>query len=203
MPTTDKKPSGSFWSRWMKPHLGKVLKHWSLWGCVLIWAGVTLWPKVTPWHLPRSVSVETLGSAVIPFAAIGLGIALALGALVVTLPDGKFRCAMHTRLVRGKPTPYQGLAFMAFWAGAANLAAATIALFAIVIAGPYRVLRDDNLWPAIASGLVLASAIYALLQMFNALVALLENAGLSQAFEGPNVNGDQGQKRMARPYHSQ
>lgn len=178
----DKPIRHSFWQRWIRPRIWKLtVKDWTFWLSFLVGVVTALWPIFPSLRLLRGVTVESLAVAVVTFAAIGLGISVALGALVVTFPSGRLRTAMQAS-VSPSPSAYLELAFLAFWAGASNIAAAVIALAALVFAGPYCILSGPDVLPAVASGLIFAATLHALLQMLSALIALLEAAGLSERF---------------------
>ena len=184
MSTTDP-PKSNFWRRWIAPRIyGLTLGDWSFWVSICVGAALVLWPLFMPVHLLRGISVESLSVAVITFTAIGLGVSVALGALVATFPTGKLRKALQLPGEGGKPTAFAELAFVVFWAGASNLLTAAVAILALLLAGPYSILCSANPVPAVASGLLCASTVYALLQTLAALVALLETAGLSEKFDG-------------------
>lgn len=183
MTTTDRARS-SFWRRWISPRLyGLTAGDWSFWASIAVGVALTLWPLVTPVRLLRGITIESMSIAVMTFAAIGLGVSVALGALVATFPTGKLRKALLLPSDDGKTTAFAELAFVAFWAGASNLATAVVAGVTLLFAGPYSILCSANPIPAVASGVLCGSALYALLQMLAALVALLETAGLSEKFE--------------------
>lgn len=174
-----------FWKRWIYPRRKEILlTDWTLWTSLAVGVLLFAFPLMSPLHLIRGVTVELLGTSILSFAAIGLGISVALGALVVTFPSGKLRTAMQRVNQKNGRTAFADLAFVAFWAGLSNLLAASVALTVTIIAGPYKVLEDSNVVAAAASGLIVASALYALLQMLAALVALLEAAGLAEKFDG-------------------
>lgn len=182
-----KNKSPKFWGRWVRPRLPELLwRDSSFW--ISIAAGLILgiFPVASPAHLRCGISVESVSSSVVSFAAIGLGVSVALGGLVVTFPSGKLRRAMRTINPDKGRSPYSDLAFVAFWAGVSNLFAASVALVASIVAGPYKLFQDSSLVPAVAGALVLCSALYALLQMLAALKALLQAAGLSEAFDRPD-----------------
>ena len=182
--STTEAPKSNFWRRWIAPRIhGLTIGDWSFWVSLFVGAALVLWPLLVPLHLLRAISIESLSMAVITFAAIGLGVSVALGALVATFPTGKLRKALQLPGEDGKPTAFAELAFVAFWAGASNLLTAAFAVLALIFAGPYSILCSANPVPAVASGLLCASALYALLQMLAALVALLETAGLSEKFD--------------------
>lgn len=184
MTAKNKAPKKSFWQRWIWPRIAELtIYDWTLWAAVILGLVVTLLPLITPFHLDSSIRVESLADAVISFAAIGLGISVALAALVVTFPFGRLRTVMQQPEKNGTRSKFRDLAFVAFWAGFANLMAATVALTVSIFAGPYPILLTAKVLPAVGSGLICAFTVYALLQMLNALVALLETAGLSESFE--------------------
>lgn len=177
----------NFWKRWIYPRRKEILlTDWTLWLSIAVGGFLFIFPLKSPVHLFRGVTVELLGTSVLSFAAIGLGISVALGVLVVTFPSGKLRTAMQSVNQKNGRTAFSDLAFVAFWAGLSNLLAATVSLTVTIIAGPYKILEDSNVVAAAASGFIVASALYALLQMLAALIALLEAAGLVEKFEGPH-----------------
>lgn len=184
MATNQSEGKTSFLRRWIRPRLLRLtICDWTFWISLTIGTLVALFPILSPLVVKCGLSIESLASMIISFASIGLGVALALAALVVTLPSGRFRKVMQRPDPQGGATAYAELAFVAFWAGFANLLAATVSLVASVVAGPYRIMANASVLPAVTSGVMAFATVYALLQMLAALIALLEAAGLSEKFQ--------------------
>lgn len=173
-----------FLQRWIKPRSKRLFcTDITLYISLLLPILLIIFPCFTGGNLSDNVKLQDLSSAVVAFSALGIGISVALASFVANLPNVRLRPALMSKSTGMETTPFSDLAFMAFWAGMSNLFAAFISITTIIFAGNQIAFEPHNIKSSVFSFLVCFTTLYALQQMANALIALLEASGLIEKYE--------------------
>lgn len=154
------------------PRLGSFL-HWSseLWLAVLVGVVLGYWGG---YLIPTTTTVGSVSIALLTYAAIALGFALAGLTLVLTLPNDNFvNLLCETKPDNKKHDSYADLIFVFSWTAITHWVIVAMSIGLVLMVNPQQPAFVQERF-RLRSGLITGLSLYALLQFLVTLITLAQ-----------------------------